>query len=579
MSKEQVSLHSKRHSLSHVLAQAVLDMFPDASLAIGPDIDNGFYYDFDLPRTLIPEDLPIIEKKMKHIIKQNQKFESYVEPIDKAIEFLKETKQGYKVELVEDLATGGETEVSFYKNGPFVDLCKGPHVESTNKIDLNSFKLDKIAGAYWRGDEKRPMLQRIYGLAFDNKDELTNYLFLRKEAEKRDHRKLGKQLDLYSFHDVGQGFPFIHPKGMVIWNELIKYWKEVHDRYGYLETKTPIILNRELWEKSGHWQNYRENMYTTVIDDVDHAIKPMNCPGGMILYKNDMHSYRELPIKAGEIGLVHRHELSGVLSGLFRVRSFHQDDSHIFMTVDQIKENIIEVIKIAEEIYGKFGLDFHLELSTRPEKSIGTDEQWEAATNGLREALDEYGKGYDLNEGDGAFYGPKIDFHIEDALGRTWQCGTIQLDMSLPERFELTYEGADGEKHRPVMIHRVIYGSVERFFGIIVEHFAGAFPVWLAPVQVAILPVADVHEEYANKVLLDLKESGVRTLLMTAEETLGKRIRTAEKQRVPYMLVVGDKEVEDKAVTVRDYKTKEQNPMKTGDFAKQVLKEIQERSL
>ena len=579
MPKNTHSIEEKRHSLSHILAQAVLDMFPEAKLGIGPDIDNGFYYDFDLPRTLIPEDLPILEKKMKHIIKQNQKFENYKEPMAKAVEFLKETKQDYKIEMANDLEEQGEKELSFYKNGPFVDMCRGPHVESTGKIDPNSFTLDKIAGAYWRGDEKRPMLQRIYGLAFEDKKELDEYLNMRKEAEKRDHRKLGKQLDLYSFHDEGQGFPFIHPKGMVIWNELMDYWREVHKRYGYLETKTPIILNRALWEKSGHWANYRENMYTTVIDEIDHAIKPMNCPGGMILYKNNPHSYRELPIKAGEIGLVHRHELSGTLSGLFRVRCFHQDDSHIFMTTEQIKENILEVIHIAEEIYGKFGLDFHLELSTRPEKSIGSDEQWEAATNGLKDALDEYGKGYQINEGDGAFYGPKIDCHIKDAIGRTWQCGTIQLDMSLPERFELEYEGADGQKHRPVMIHRVIYGSVERFFGIIVEHFAGAFPTWLAPVQVAVIPVASVHEDYAKEVCKKLSDHDVRVEIMSPDETLGKRIRNAETQKIPYMLVVGDKEKESGEVTVRDYKTKDQKAMKVDKFMDKILKEIEGRDL
>ena len=573
------SIDEKRHSLSHILAQAVFDMFPDAKLGIGPTIENGFYYDFDLPRTLIPEDLPIIEKKMKHIIKQAQKFEHYVEPVDKAIEFLKETKQDYKVELVSDLKETGESEVSFYKNNSFVDLCKGPHVESTNKIKIGTFKLDKIAGAYWRGDEKRPMLQRIYGLAFETGEELNEHLRLRKEAEKRDHRKIGKALDLFSFHEEAQGFPFIHPKGMVIWNELLKYWREVHTAHNYLETKTPIILNRELWEKSGHWQNYKDNMYTTLIDDVEHAIKPMNCPGGMILYANNPHSYRELPIRAGEIGLVHRHELSGTLSGLFRVRCFHQDDSHIFMTTSQIKDEILGVINLAEEIYSKFGLTFKLELSTRPEKSIGTDEQWEAATTGLRSALDEYDKGYELNEGDGAFYGPKIDFHIEDALGRTWQCGTVQLDMSLPERFDLEYIDENGKSQRPVMIHRVIYGSVERFFGIITEHFAGAFPTWLAPVQVSILPVASVHEEYAKDLQSKFIKLGVRVEMLDPDETLGKRIRYAEKQKHPYMLVVGDNEVKDGTVTVRDYKTKEQNPMKVDEFVDMIIAEIKERKV
>lgn len=579
MPKKEPTLEQKRHSLSHILAQAVLDMFPEAKLGIGPTIDSGFYYDFDLPRTLAPEDLLIIEKKMKHIIKQNQKFENYDEPVDQSIKFLKTTKQDLKVELVSDLKDNGIKEVTFYRNGPFLDLCKGPHVEMTGQIKIGTFKLDKIAGAYWRGDENRPMLQRIYGLAFDTKEDLDEYLAMRKEAEKRDHRKLGKKLDLFSFHEEGQGFPFIHPKGMIIWNELLSYWREVHTSHGYLEIKTPIMLNQALWQKSGHWQNYKDNMYTTIIDDVEHAIKPMNCPGGMILYANSPHSYRELPIKAGEIGLVHRHELSGTLSGLFRVRCFHQDDAHIFMTTEQIKDQILGVINIAEEIYSKFGLDFHLELSTRPEKSIGTDKQWESATNGLKEALEEYGKGYELNEGDGAFYGPKIDFHIKDALGRTWQCGTVQLDMSLPERFDLTYEGSDGSKHRPVMIHRVIYGSVERFFGIIIEHFAGAFPVWIAPIQVALLPVADVHTDYANKLYEQFRQSGIRVIFMSPEDSLGKRIRTAEGQKIPYMLVVGDKEIADNAVTVRDYKTKEQNSEKVNKFLKRVVSEIANRNL
>ncbi len=573
-SEKIVDVEAMRHSCAHVLAQAVLDMFPDALLAIGPSIENGFYYDFDLPRTLIPEDLKLLEKKMSQIIKQNQKFIQRSEPVDKAIEFLKQTEQEYKVELAEDLKKEGEKEISFFENvmqdgtPKFVDMCRGPHLESTIKI--GAFKLTTIAGAYWRGDEKNKMLQRIYGVCFATKEELDAHLKMLEEARKRDHRKLGKELELFSFHDVGPGFPFFKPKGMVVWNQLMKYWRLMHDKAGYGEVKTPIMLSRKLWETSGHWENYRENMYTTEIDEMDFAIKPMNCPGGMLLYSEGSHSYRELPLRWAEIGLVHRHELSGVLAGLFRVRSFHQDDAHIFMRPDQIKEEILGVLNLAGKVYSQFGLDYHLELSTRPEKSVGSDEAWELATNGLKEALEASGKEYRINEGDGAFYGPKIDLHIKDAIGRTWQCGTIQLDMNLPVRFDLSYIDENGEKQRPVMVHRVVYGSIERFLGVLIEHYAGAFPCWLAPVQVRVLPVSDKFNKYAEKVGKALKTAGARYEIDDSNESLGKKIRNAEMQKIPYMLVVGEKEVADETVMVRDYATKEQVVFPLNKFIEKV---------
>ena len=579
MSKKEFPIETKRHSLSHVMAQAVLEMFPEANLAIGPDIDTGFYYDFDLPRTLIPEDLPIIEKKMKHIIKQNQKFESYNEPVDKAIKFLKATKQSYKVELVSDLKKDGTKEVSFYKNGPFVDLCKGPHVDMTGQLQIGTFKLHKIAGAYWRGDEKRPMLQRIYALAFDTKEDLDEHLRMMKEAEKRDHRKLGKELDLYSFHEQGVGFPFWHPKGMVLRENLISYWRDVQKKYGYQEVNTPIILREELWHQSGHWDNYKENMYFTKIDEEDYAIKPMNCPGGILIYKNSMHSYREFPLRWGELGLVHRNELSGVLHGLFRVRSFTQDDAHIFCTKAQVKDELKKVLELFTEVYSKFGFEYRVELSTRPEKYVGDLKMWDNAEKIMKEVVKEIKMDYTINEGDGAFYGPKFDFHLKDCIGRTWQCGTCQLDFSMPERFEMEYINEKGEKERPIMIHRTVLGSIERFIGILTEHFAGAFPSWLAPVQVVLIPVADVHEKYAMDLKQKFFDMGIRVEFIDASETLGKRIRESEKQRIPYMLVMGDKEVKGKSVTVRDYKTKDQKEMKVDKFVEMIQKEVMERNL
>ncbi len=579
MSKKSHSIDAKRHSLSHILAQAVLDMFPEAKLGIGPTIENGFYYDFDLPRTLIPEDLPILEKKMKHIIKQNQKFEQYDEPIEDSIKFLKKTKQDYKIELAADLKEEGEKKLSFYKNDSFVDMCKGPHVEMTGQVQIGTFKLDKIAGAYWRGDEKRPMLQRIYGLAFDTKEELDAHLRMMKEAEKRDHRKLGKELDLFSFHEEGVGFPFWHPKGMILRENLIGYWRDVQKKYGYQEVNTPIILREELWHQSGHWDNYKENMYFTKIDEEEYAIKPMNCPGGILIYKNSMHSYREFPLRWGELGLVHRHELSGVLHGLFRVRSFTQDDAHIFCTKDQIKDELKKVLELFTEVYSKFGFEYRVELSTRPEKYVGDLKTWNNAEKIMKEVVKEIKMEYTINEGDGAFYGSKFDFHLKDCIGRTWQCGTCQLDFSMPERFEMEYINEKGEKDRPVMIHRTVLGSLERFIGILTEHFAGAFPAWLAPVQVVIIPVADAHEKYAEELRQKLDDANIRVEIMTADETLGKRIRLAEKQKIPYMLVVGDSEKKGKSVNVRNFHTKEQKSLKVDSFMKRILEEIKERKL
>lgn len=566
-----------RHSTAHVLAGAVLEMFPEAKFAIGPAIENGFYYDFELPRTLIPEDLPILEEKMKALIKANHPFERADISIDEAIEKFQRLSQIYKTKLLEDLKKAGEKKVSLYQCGTFVDLCRGPHLESTGEIDSKAFKLTKISGAYWRGDEKNKMLQRIYGVAFDSKSELQKYLQMMEEAEKRNHVKLGKELRLFSVHPEGPGFPFFHPKGMVIWNQLLGYWREEHEREGYSEISTPIILNKELWEKSGHWDHYKENMYFTKIDGADYAVKPMNCPGGILVYKSDMHSYKELPLKLAEIGLVHRHELSGTLNGLFRVRMFRQDDAHIYCQEDQIKSEIKKLIGLIDRIYKTFGLSYHMELSTRPEKSTGTDQMWETAERSLREALEEIGADYKINPGDGAFYGPKIDFHIKDAIGRTWQCGTIQLDFSMPERFELAYIGEDGKEHRPVMLHRVIYGAVERFMGILIEHYAGAFPLWLSPVQTAIIPISEKFEKYAQKVAEQLKGQKIRTELLAEADSLGKRIRNAEKKKTPYMLIVGEKEEKENSVTVRARGEKEQKTMKISEFLEKVKGEIGER--
>ncbi|MFA6410699.1 MAG: threonine--tRNA ligase [Candidatus Buchananbacteria bacterium] len=575
-------LQTIRHSASHVLAQAVLEFFPEAKLAIGPAIDEGFYYDFDLGKeTFSPQDLVKIEQKMRQIIKQNQKFERYEVSTKEAIAYIKSKKQPYKLELAKDLEKAGEKALTFYRMlGPdgkhkFVDLCAGPHLDFTKQI--GAVKLLKIAGAYWKGDEKNKMLQRIYGTAFTSEAELKAYLDLLEEAKKRDHKKLGQELGLFSFHEAGPGFPFFKPKGMIIWNELLNYWRQVHFQAGYDEIKTPIMLSRKLWEVSGHWENYRENMYETKIDEMEYAIKPMNCPGGMLMYKEDLYSYRDLPLRWGEIGLVHRHELSGVLSGLFRVRTFHQDDAHIYMRPDQIKDEILGVLKLVEKIYSVFGLSYHLELSTRPAKSIGSDQAWQTATDGLKAALDGAGKEYKINEGDGAFYGPKIDIHIKDAIGRTWQCGTIQLDMNLPERFDLTYIDSDGSHKRPVMIHRVIYGSVERFFGILIEHYAGVFPLWLAPVQVQIAPVASTFIADAEKLAESLKDLGIRVFVDDSNETVGYKIRKSEKAKVPYTLVIGEKEAQSNDLSVRLHGQKETQTMTRDEFAEKLVKEIKDK--
>ncbi|MFW5637250.1 MAG: threonine--tRNA ligase, partial [Thermodesulfobacteriota bacterium] len=514
------ALEIMRHSAAHAMAQAILKVYPEAKLTIGPVVEDGFYYDIDMA-PVSEEDFPKIEAEMKKIVKAKLPIQRREVSKDEALEFYR--NEPYKQEMISDLADG---TISFYEQGDFTDLCRGPHVPHTGFI--KAFKLLKVSGAYWRADQSKAQLQRIYGTAFFDKKELKSYLHFLEEARKRNHRKLGTRLDLFSFHEEAPGMPFFHPRGMVIWNTLLDYWREEHRTAGYVETKTPLILNRELWEKSGHWENYRENMYTTRIDETDVAIKPMNCPGGMLLYNTRTHSYRDFPMRAAEIGLVHRHELSGVLSGLFRVRAFHQDDAHIFMTPDQIESEILGVLRLVDRIYSTFGLGFHLELSTRPEKSIGTDQQWEQATEGLRSALNAYGREYKINEGDGAFYGPKIDIHIKDALGRTWQCGTVQLDMSLPERFDLTYVGRDNERHRPVMIHRVIYGSIERFFGILVEHYGGKFPLWLAPVQVVLLPINDDLIPYADEIRTVLDTAGLRTRVDDRTESLNKKVREAQ---------------------------------------------------
>ena len=561
-----------RHTASHILAQAVKRLYKDnnVQLAIGPAIDNGFYYDFDMDRQLTEADLRDIEKEMKKIVKENLKLERKEVSRADAITFFKEKGENYKVELIEDLPE--DATISMYSQGEFTDLCAGPHVLSTGKV--KAFKLQSVAGAYWRGSEKNKMLQRIYGTAFEKQADLDEYLHMLEEAAKRDHRKLGKELDLFSLHEEGPGFPFFHPNGMVIRNELINYWREVHRRYGYQEIKTPMIMNRKLWETSGHWDHYKENMYFTKIDDEDYAVKPMNCPGGMLVYKSHPHSYRDLPLRMGELGLVHRHELSGALHGLFRVRNFTQDDAHLFITPSQIEEEIQHTIDLFDEVYSTFGLSYTAELSTRPEDSMGSDEIWENATNALRNALEHRGLEYIINEGDGAFYGPKIDFHLRDSIGRTWQCGTIQLDMLMPEKFDLTYVGEDGEKHRPVMLHRVVYGSIERFIGILIENYAGAFPVWLAPVQVKILPITDKHADYAYELKKKMFDLGLRVEVDDRNEKTGYKIREAQVKKIPYALVVGDQEVENGTVTVRRYGEKETQSMGAEDFIKLVQEKI-----
>ena len=540
-------LRAIRHTASHVLAQAVKRLYPETKLAIGPAIDDGFYYDFDREGGFTPDDLEKLEAEMKKIVKENLALKPFVLPRDEAIKFMQEKGEPYKVELIEDLPEG-ET-ISFYQQGDFVDLCAGPHILYTKGI--KAFKLTSIAGAYWRGSEKNKMLTRIYGTAFAKKEDLESYLTMMEEAKKRDHRKLGKELGLFMFAEEGPGFPFFLPKGMTLKNTLIDYWREIHLREGYQEVSTPVILSRKLWETSGHWDHYKENMYTTVIDDEDYAIKPMNCPGGMLVYKSQPRSYRDLPLRVGELGLVHRHEKSGQLHGLMRVRCFTQDDAHIFMTQDQITDEIKGVTRLINEVYSQFGFDYFVELSTRPEDSMGSDEDWEMATNGLRNALDEMGLKYIVNEGDGAFYGPKIDFHLRDSIGRTWQCGTIQLDFQLPQRFEAEYVAEDGTEKRPIMIHRVCFGSIERFIGILIEHFAGKFPVWLAPVQVKVIPVSEKSMEYAQGVYDQLKAAGIRTELDRKDEKVGYKIRQAQLEKVPFMLVLGEKEAAEGKITVR----------------------------
>lgn len=566
-------LHAIRHTAAHVMAQAIQHLFPDVKFAIGPAIANGFYYDLDSEHTFTPEDLQAIEKEMAKIVKQNIPLQRAELPRSEALAMFTAKDEKYKVELINDLPE--DAIISTYTQGDFTDLCAGPHCPSTGRV--KAFKLQSIAGAYWRGNEKNKMLQRIYGTAFPSKEELDAYLHMLEEAAKRDHRKLGKELDLFAIMDEGPGFPFFLPNGMVIRNELINYWRQVHRRYGYEEIKTPMILSRKLWETSGHWDHYKENMYFTQIDEQDYAIKPMNCPGGMLVYKLHPHSYKELPIRAGELGLVHRHELSGALHGLFRVRCFTQDDAHIFMMPSQIRSEIKNVISLFDEVYATFGLKYHAELSTRPENSMGDDATWELATQGLRDALEDCGLDYVVNEGDGAFYGPKIDFHLTDSIGRTWQCGTIQLDMQLPERFELTYTGEDGLKHRPVMIHRVVYGSIERFIGILIENYAGAFPAWLAPCQVRILPITDKHVEYAKKLADKMFDLGLRVHLDDRNEKLGYKIREAQVQKVPYTLVVGDKEMEEGTVNVRRRGEGDIGAMPQDEFISMLQEEIKEK--
>ena len=564
------------HTCSHIMAQAVKRLWPEVQLAIGPAIDEGWYYDFDAPFTFTPEHLAKIEAEMKKICKERLPIVRSEKPRAEALAYMQERNEPYKVELINDLPE--DAAISFYTQGDFTDLCAGPHLDHTGRVKHNGFKLLNSCGAYWRGDSSRKMLQRIYGIAFQSKEELETYLKRIEEAKKRDHRRLGKELGLFMLTDYGPGFPFFLPKGMVLRNTLIDYWREVHKRYGYVEVSTPMILNRQLWEQSGHWDHYKNNMYTTVIDGEDYAIKPMNCPGGMLVYASEPHSYRDLPLRVGELGLVHRHELSGALHGLFRVRCFTQDDAHIFMTREQMESEIQNVVRLFDEVYNVFGLKYTVELSTMPEDHIGTVEEWEANQEILKKAITGMGKDFVVNEGDGAFYGPKLDFHIEDCLGRTWQCGTIQLDSQLPERFNLEYTGEDGQKHRPVMIHRVVFGSIERFIGVITEHFAGAFPLWLTPVQVKVLPVTDRAHEYAKGLTQKLVDAGIRAEDDCRSEKLGYKIREAQMQKIPYMLVVGDRDMENGTVSVRTRKGEDLGAMTMDAFLSKCLSEIASKS-
>ena len=565
------------HTCSHVLAQAIKRLHPEVKLAIGPSIENGFYYDLDAPFAFTPEDLAEIEGEMRKICKEKLKLERFELPREEALQYMEERQEPYKVELINDLPA--DAHISFYKQGEFVDLCAGPHLDSTGRIKGNAIKLTACNAAYWRGDSNRQTLQRIYGVAFPKKEELDAYLERIEEAKRRDHRKLGKELGLFMMTEEGPGFPFFLPKGMVLKNTLLDYWRQCHKRYGYVEISTPIILNQELWHRSGHWDHYKDNMYTTVIDGEDYAIKPMNCPGGMLVYKSEPHSYRDLPLRMAELGLVHRHEMSGALHGLFRVRCFTQDDAHIFMTPDQMKDEIKNVVKLFDEIYSTFGLTYQIELSTMPEDHMGDEKDWKFAEDTLQAAITEMGKDFIINAGDGAFYGPKLDFHLADSLGRTWQCGTIQLDFQMPERFDLEYVGEDGEKHRPVMIHRALLGSIERFIGVITEHFAGAFPAWLSPVQVKLLPVTDRAMDYAKNVAAQLDSQGFRVEVDGRNEKIGKKIREATLEKIPYMLVVGDRDMENQTVSVRLRTGEDLGAMSVADFAARLKQDVDTKAI
>ena len=581
MAKEKINFEDEqvrlryRHTTSHILAQAVKKLWPDAKLAIGPAIENGFYYDFDMEHKLNDQDLLKIQKEMKKIIQANYPLERFELPREEAIKFMADKGEDYKVELIEDLPE--DETISFYQQGDFVDLCAGPHMEKTGQI--KAVKLQSVAGAYWRGDSNRPMLQRIYGTCFPSQQELDDYIAKLEEAKKRDHRKIGKEMDLFALYEEAPGFPFFMPKGMIIRNELESFWKSEHRKRGYEEIKTPLIMSEQLWRTSGHWDHYKDNMYFTKIDGEDYAIKPMNCPGSLLVYKRKMWSYRDFPIRMGELGQVHRHELSGALHGLMRVRTFTQDDAHIFMLPEQIRDEVIGVVKFIDDVYNMFGFTYHIELSTRPEDSMGTDEEWETAETALREAMESIGVPFVINEGDGAFYGPKLDFHLEDSLGRTWQCGTIQLDMQMPQRFDITYVGPDGEKHRPVMIHRVIFGSIERFIGILIEHFAGKFPLWLAPVQVKLLTVTEKFTDYALEVAKKFEDAGLRVEADIRNEKIGYKIREARNERTPYMCIIGDREVEAGNLTVRSSKAGELGEMTPDELQAKLLKEIADKSI
>lgn len=563
------------HTASHIMAQAVKRLYPDVKLTIGPAIKDGFYYDFDTETPFGPEDLQAIEAEMKKIVKEGLVLEKFELPVDEAVSLMKEKNEPYKIELIEEHAEKGEA-ISFYKQGEFTELCAGPHLMSVSPV--KAFKLTNCTGAYWRGDAKNKMLCRVYGTAFPKASMLDEHLKMLEEAKKRDHRKLGKELELFTIMEEGPGFPFFLPKGMVLKNLLIDYWREIHRKAGYYEIQTPIILSRKLWERSGHWDHYKENMYTTVIDDEDFAIKPMNCPGGILVYKSKMRSYKDLPLRMGELGIVHRHELSGALHGLMRVRCFTQDDAHIFMTREQIKDEIKGVVRLIDDAYNTFGFKYHIELSTKPENSMGSDEDWDIATDALKAAITELGYDFEINEGDGAFYGPKLDFHLTDCIGRTWQCGTIQLDFQLPERFELEYTGADGAKHRPIMIHRVVFGSIERFIGILTEHYAGVFPTWLAPVQVKLLPIADRHIDYVRQLQEKLEKAGIRCELDDRSEKIGFKIRSAQLEKIPYMLVVGDKDIEAGTVAVRSRKSGDEGASTIEEFIERIQKEVAEKA-